>query len=447
MIERHIKTLLYDYDCVVIPGFGGFITHYVPAEIHPIRHTFLPASKSVAFNEKLKVNDGLLEKYVSQEEKVSIEEAAHLIANFVFELKKQLKEKNRFTFDEVGTLFINHEYRLQFEPENKVNFNNNSFGLPELYCKPISREPSNRIVAINKDRAAIRKALKKNKEQQTESTEESQPTKRPVALWPLIVFPAITVLALGTFILLRDLENKNSLSSLNPFALFSDPVAESAAGPSAQELEQELLGSAKETAATEDTDIELPPMEPVQEESMAEEKQPAANLPKTEEPKQETEKLAPTATTALGNNNKETKEVSSSNQETTSSELPKELPVLKKIEANLNTTPAASSVASNTALDSSPTASLDTKVPVVSSTNNAAPRYYIVSGGFSNRDNAYKLSNELNKKGFNSKVIEPVANTSIYKVTMGEYDNIEEAKTDLNKFKAEQGKDLWIFKY
>jgi nucleoid DNA-binding protein len=226
MIERHIKSLLYDYDCVVIPGFGGFITHYVPAEIHPIRHTFLPASKSVAFNEKLKVNDGLLQKAIIQADNVSPEEADRKITEFVFELKKHIKEKNRYTFDEIGTLFINHEYRLQFEPENKVNFNNNSFGLPELYCKPISREPGNRIVAINKDRAAIRKALKKQKAQQkVEDTETS--SKRPAALWPLVVFPLITILALGTFFLVRDLEEKNSLSSLNPFALFEDPVIES----------------------------------------------------------------------------------------------------------------------------------------------------------------------------------------------------------------------------
>ena len=35
MIElaQHIETLLLDNDCVIIPGFGGFITHYTPAKI------------------------------------------------------------------------------------------------------------------------------------------------------------------------------------------------------------------------------------------------------------------------------------------------------------------------------------------------------------------------------------------------------------------------------
>ena len=33
MIElaQHIETLLLENDCVIVPGFGGFVAHYSPA--------------------------------------------------------------------------------------------------------------------------------------------------------------------------------------------------------------------------------------------------------------------------------------------------------------------------------------------------------------------------------------------------------------------------------
>ncbi|UOQ77221.1 hypothetical protein MUN84_00290 [Hymenobacter sp. 5516J-16] len=39
MLSDHIRTLLRDHDCVIIPDFGGLIADYAPAQIHPVRHT------------------------------------------------------------------------------------------------------------------------------------------------------------------------------------------------------------------------------------------------------------------------------------------------------------------------------------------------------------------------------------------------------------------------
>jgi cell division protein FtsN len=57
------------------------------------------------------------------------------------------------------------------------------------------------------------------------------------------------------------------------------------------------------------------------------------------------------------------------------------------------------------------------------------------------------LRAELAKKGHNAKIIEPVTNTGIYKVTIDDYENVEEAKAALEKLKSQNSKDLWIFKY
>ena len=61
-LARHIETLLLRHDCVVVPGFGGFITNYAEAlpEQHEALTVVYPPYRVVRFNESLTQNDGLL---------------------------------------------------------------------------------------------------------------------------------------------------------------------------------------------------------------------------------------------------------------------------------------------------------------------------------------------------------------------------------------------------
>ena len=139
-IEKHIRQLLFEQNCVIIPDFGGFIANYVSAEIHPIRHVFAPPSKFIAFNELLKVNDGLLISQVSANEEISREDAAKEVKEFVEKITNEININKKYYFEEIGTLYYNHELKLQFDPDKSVNYLNASFGLPELQFKPIERQ-------------------------------------------------------------------------------------------------------------------------------------------------------------------------------------------------------------------------------------------------------------------------------------------------------------------
>lgn len=55
-----VSELLYKHNCVIIPGFGGFITNYKPSGFEESRNLISPSSKKVAFNQLLIENDGLL---------------------------------------------------------------------------------------------------------------------------------------------------------------------------------------------------------------------------------------------------------------------------------------------------------------------------------------------------------------------------------------------------
>ena len=218
-IAHYIKTLLFEQNCVIIPDFGGFIANYISADIHPIRHTFIPPSKHIAFNEMLKVNDGLLVSLVANTESISREEAMIAIREFVDKIRQDIRMTGKFRFEQIGTLYLNHEQKLQFEPENTINYLTASFGLPDLQFTPIERQTAARPTA--KDRATLSAT-------QFSTTEKiispvSLPDaekKRPAfqsALVPAALFLAI---AFGYFWFLD--KGDNLLSKINPFALAND---------------------------------------------------------------------------------------------------------------------------------------------------------------------------------------------------------------------------------
>lgn len=138
-IEHYISELLYQYDCVIVPGLGGFVANYKSATIQPIQNTFAPPSKSLSFNKNLNNNDGLLANLIAQKEGLNFEDALKLIEENVVAINKSLKQKNTVPLSGIGILFLDAENRLQFEPENTTNYLLESFGLPVYQKQPIKR--------------------------------------------------------------------------------------------------------------------------------------------------------------------------------------------------------------------------------------------------------------------------------------------------------------------
>ena len=50
-----LPLLLHDHDCLVIPKFGGFVAHPVPARYDTDKGEWVPPGRNVAFNPKLTV--------------------------------------------------------------------------------------------------------------------------------------------------------------------------------------------------------------------------------------------------------------------------------------------------------------------------------------------------------------------------------------------------------
>lgn len=131
-----ISQLLYRYDCVIIPGFGGFVTHFKSAAIDRQAHSIYPPSKEVSFNSMLVKNDGVLVNFVAEDQDLSYSSAQNLIDIQVEDWKKQLRFQDLY-LAKIGRFYLGLEQQILFEPENSTNFLTDSFGLSAVIAKEI----------------------------------------------------------------------------------------------------------------------------------------------------------------------------------------------------------------------------------------------------------------------------------------------------------------------
>lgn len=160
-LDRHIHELLFEHDCVIVPEFGGFLTHYTPARLDVQRHLVHPPSKAVSFNRKLVRQDGLLVDQLIRNEGLDFRTARERIAQEVEEWRRKLEQTGRLEVPRVGTFFHDHEQNLQFRPDGRVNFLKDAYGLKPVAAIPVPTRklptPAPAPVAATVETAAARK--------------------------------------------------------------------------------------------------------------------------------------------------------------------------------------------------------------------------------------------------------------------------------------------------
>ena len=139
-IDRYISELLFDHDCVILPGFGGFLTNYSGARIHPIKHSFHPPARSIVFNANLRTNDGLLIDHIARAKKISYNEASALVKDHSTSCLHELEAGNTIHFKHIGSCHLGKEKNLIFDPDTSSNYLADAFGLPSFVSPAIRRE-------------------------------------------------------------------------------------------------------------------------------------------------------------------------------------------------------------------------------------------------------------------------------------------------------------------
>ncbi|GAB3639997.1 HU domain-containing protein [Spirosoma arcticum] len=145
-VKDYLKKLLYQYDCVVVPELGAFLTNYQSASFTESSGLFLPPRKRVAFNEALRLDDGILANYIMLHEPVTREGAQQHISQFVAELRQQVTEAGRFDLDGIGTFTGNEEGKLQFDPSLRHNFFGEAYGMSAISAQSLTTQALDAVV-------------------------------------------------------------------------------------------------------------------------------------------------------------------------------------------------------------------------------------------------------------------------------------------------------------
>lgn len=126
----------------MLPGFGGLLLHYTPAQIHPTRHQFLPPTKAITFNGSLTINDGLLISQLANTENIHYNVAELKVEHYVNELRQALKVRGEYLIPQVGKFKVNIEGKITFEADTDHNYLTDTFGMDRFVSPAIIRRES-----------------------------------------------------------------------------------------------------------------------------------------------------------------------------------------------------------------------------------------------------------------------------------------------------------------
>ncbi len=149
-VKAIIRELLFNHDCVIIPGFGGFIANFYPAGIDKETGIFNPPVRKISFNRNLNHNDGLLISKISVVGGLNYGDARNIAEDFARNLSSRILRGEKVRIDHLGTFTSNYENSIQFEPDPDVNYYLDSYGLdPFQYLPAGDYDVRKRVVRRN----------------------------------------------------------------------------------------------------------------------------------------------------------------------------------------------------------------------------------------------------------------------------------------------------------
>ena len=126
---EHIEYLALSNDCVVIPGWGAFITQYAYSSYNSGEGIFCKPCRKISFNSSVMHNDGLLANSLAKRDQISYQEAVKAIERNVTIYKQLLAEGTEIPFGRLGYFATTQEGQLEFIPFHQEQQHDTFFGL------------------------------------------------------------------------------------------------------------------------------------------------------------------------------------------------------------------------------------------------------------------------------------------------------------------------------
>ena len=140
MIElaQHIEALLLENDCVIVPGFGGFVAHYTSATQVKEDDTFFPPIRTIGFNPQLKLNDGMIVQSYMTAYDTNFSDATRIVEKEVAKLYFLLHEEGKVEFENIGEIRYTVYDTYEFVPYDHKITTPYLYGLDSFEIKELS---------------------------------------------------------------------------------------------------------------------------------------------------------------------------------------------------------------------------------------------------------------------------------------------------------------------
>ena len=150
-LAKHIEILLLNNDCVIVPGFGGFMAHHVDAVYDKEENMFLPPSRTLGFNPRVLLNDHLLAQSYIEAYDISYPDAIKRIEAEVSEMRQAINNQGFFELPDIGVIQTNDDGNLEFEPCSAGILTPELYALTsfELHALRMLPEKQEEIIPVN----------------------------------------------------------------------------------------------------------------------------------------------------------------------------------------------------------------------------------------------------------------------------------------------------------
>jgi cell division protein FtsN len=227
-LTSHLRQLLYNHECVIVPGLGGFLCSYKKFEFNTAAGLLIPARKTVAFNQNLNNNDGLLANHLAQKTNTGFNGALEKINAWVSNLHYTLQQGQTVNLDGIGSLTLNEEKKLVFVPQPDANFLTETYGLgivkvgkttatktSQVYAQPLAATAEKAVGP----KVEAKPELKKDTKQQTTPLPPVPPQRKKPSFLRRVFVLFIILIVLSTIFVVQDLAyhakiNKGSLLNI-----------------------------------------------------------------------------------------------------------------------------------------------------------------------------------------------------------------------------------------
>ncbi len=148
--EDIVIQLLLRHNCVVVPGFGGFVAKQVSAELDLQKGILSPPKKALLFNRFLLTDDGLLLAEYARQYGLYYEDAKGQLQAFTDAMQRQLLNGETIKLAKLGTFTRQSDGQISFEQDRFFNLLLSSYGLTNLnfVSKPVEIVEESPIIEL-----------------------------------------------------------------------------------------------------------------------------------------------------------------------------------------------------------------------------------------------------------------------------------------------------------